>query len=79
LESGKVLQNVPLPICSIDGVHGRLKSHELFFKISSLINPGAIYFMDMSKESPEPEVHHKLNVISKELAIFLIFFLDAMK
>jgi hypothetical protein len=58
LESGKVLQNIPLPICSVDGVHGRFKSHELFFKISSLINPGAIYFMDMSKESPEPEVQH---------------------
>ena len=40
LESGKFLQSVPLAIGDICGVHGRKKSNELFFKFSSLVNPG---------------------------------------
>jgi hypothetical protein len=57
LESGKYLYTVPLSIGSIDGVHGRKKSSELFFKFSSIVNPGVIYFMDMAKDTPEPEVN----------------------
>ena len=56
LESGKFLYKVPLAIGSIDGVHGRKKSNELFFKFSSMVNPGVIYFLDMSQESPVPQV-----------------------
>ena len=56
LETGKFLYNVPLAIGSVDGVHGRKKSNELFFKFSSMVNPGVIYFVDMAKEAPVPEV-----------------------
>ena len=72
LESGKFLYKVPLAIGSIDGVHGRKKSNELFFKFSSMVNPGVIYFLDMSQESPVPQVSRVFSFLQDTLLLCVI-------
>jgi prolyl oligopeptidase len=70
LESGKFLYKVPLAIGSIDGVHGRKKSNELFFKFSSMVNPGVIYYLDMSLDSPVPQVFRETVIEGLDTSMF---------
>ena len=56
LQSGKFSFNVPLDIGSVVGFSGEKDQHEVFYKFSSMITPGIIYYADMSHSPPTPKV-----------------------
>ncbi|XP_059086874.1 prolyl endopeptidase-like [Tigriopus californicus] len=62
LNSGAVLHEFPLGVGSIVGVSGEKKHSELFYKFSSMITPGIIYFVDMSTKNPVPKVFIKTEI-----------------
>ena len=58
LATGNFLYEFPLDIGSVVGFSGKKKHRELFYKFSSMIKPGVIYHVDMTKSKPTPEVLH---------------------
>ena len=51
LSTGKLIQQLPLDIGSIDSIAGRKEDSEMFFKFSSFLNPGILYRYDFSTSS----------------------------
>ena len=56
LDSGRFLFNIPLDIGSIVGFSGEKEQSEIFYKFSSMISPGIIYYLDMSQSTKTPQV-----------------------
>ena len=56
LDSGTTLFDLPLDIGSVVGMSGEKDQHEVFYKFSSMITPGMIYYVDMSQSLPTPKV-----------------------
>lgn len=56
LETGNLLQQLPLDIGSIYGVSGRRKDKEVFFNFTSFLTPGIIYRCELDVTTPELEV-----------------------
>ena len=56
LETGNLVHNIPLNIGSIVGLSGEKDQHEVFYKFSSMITPGIIYYLDMKSSPLLPKV-----------------------
>jgi prolyl oligopeptidase PreP (S9A serine peptidase family) len=56
LDSGKFLYNLSLDIGSVVGMSGKKTHSEIFYKFSSMITPGIIYYADVSKQPVSPRV-----------------------
>ena len=60
LATGDLQYKFPLDIGSIVGLSGKKKHSELFYKFSSRITPGIIYYVDMKEAKPTPKVMQSL-------------------
>lgn len=56
LETGNLMQQLPLDIGSIYSVSGRREDKEVFFSFTSFLTPGIIYRCDLEAETPVLEV-----------------------
>ena len=56
LETGNLVNNIPLNIGSIVGLSGEKDQHEVFYKFSSMITPGIIYYLNMKSSPLLPKV-----------------------
>ena len=56
LNTGEFVYKFPLEIGSIVGVSGKKTHTEMFYKFSSMVNPGTIYRVDLTKNPPTSKV-----------------------
>ena len=56
LDSGQFSFNISLDIGSVIGLSGEKNQNEVFYKFSSMITPGIIYYLDMAQSPSTPQV-----------------------
>jgi hypothetical protein len=57
LETGEMLRRIYSVGGTIDDVFGSRNSEEVFFVTSSMVNPGTVNVLDVSKDDSSYEVH----------------------
>ena len=65
LESGQFSFNISLDIGSVIGLSGEKNQNEVFYKFSSMIIPGIIYYLDMAQSPTLTQVisnDHGINI-----------------
>lgn len=67
LSSGRFVKTLPIEIGSIDSLTGRKKDQEMFFKLSSFLNPGVTYRFDFQTQDLSVFRQTKLNIDNFDL------------
>jgi prolyl oligopeptidase len=62
LASGRLVSDLPVEIGSIDSLTGRKEDDEMFYKLSSFVNPGIIYRYNFRRQSTVLFRETKLNI-----------------
>eukprot|EP00096_Caligus_rogercresseyi_P010239 TRINITY_DN3663_c0_g1_i1.p1 TRINITY_DN3663_c0_g1~~TRINITY_DN3663_c0_g1_i1.p1 ORF type:complete len:707 (+),score=227.58 TRINITY_DN3663_c0_g1_i1:204-2324(+) len=62
LPTGKFLSQLPLPLGSVRAASGSKKHKEFFYKMSSMISPGEIYWADLSKSPMESTLYYETKI-----------------
>lgn len=62
LQTGEFLRTFPLEIGTIDGLSGKKKYSEIFYRFVSFLSPGTIYRYDFATPDTEPTVFREVRL-----------------
>ncbi|XP_065184175.1 prolyl endopeptidase-like [Sycon ciliatum] len=70
LSDGSRIKQFPLDVGSVVSYSGRREDNFMFYKFTSFLTPGTIYYCDLSLETLEPKVHLDTKVAGFEADTF---------